>query len=229
MPLEGGRAQLIADLADHAFGPVWSPDGTEIAFHAGTPGTGGAIFVVSANGGDPRLIVDFPGYDDFSAWSPDGLSIAFHSAGREEEDPDGIWIVSRERVGEAWGDPVRLTDFRCYPPDWAPDGKSLVCRTEAENEVVIVSKSGDVLSRFDPQGRLGFPRFSRDGSKVYFSLFGPAPGVWSLPVRGGEATQLVAFDDPSRSVLPFLTVGPDLFYLTISEYESDIWVMDLEY
>ncbi len=51
----------------------------------------------------------------------------------------------------------------------------------------------------------------------------------TTPVTGGEATQLVAFDDPSRSVFTALTVGPDHFYLTISEYESDIYVMDLEY
>jgi hypothetical protein len=54
-------------------------------------------------------------------------------------------------------------------------------------------------------------------------------GLWSLPVTGREARQLVAFDDPSRSVFPALSVGPDHFYLTISEYESDIYVMDLEY
>ncbi len=48
-------------------------------------------------------------------------------------------------------------------------------------------------------------------------------------VTGGEATQPVAFDDPSRGVLGSLTVGPDHFYFTISEYESDIYLMDLEY
>ncbi len=51
----------------------------------------------------------------------------------------------------------------------------------------------------------------------------------SFPVTGGDATQLVAFDDPSLSVYPALTVGADHIYLTISEYESDIYVMDLEY
>ena len=44
-----------------------------------------------------------------------------------------------------------------------------------------------------------------------------------------EATQRVAFDDPSLSVYNRLTVGPDRFYLSISEYESDIYVMDLEW
>ena len=228
MPVEGGTAQLIADLPGDAFSPVWSPNGTEIVFEGATPGTRSGLFVVPANGGDPRLIVDFPGFDSNSAWSPDGLHIAFHSRGPQENDPLRIWTVSRERVGDAWGDPVRLTDFRCIFPDWAPDGESLVCG--AGSELVIVSKTGEIVTRFDPQMGSRRPRFSPDGSEVYFLVFGPAPGVWSLPVTGGEATQLVAFDDPSLSVLPFaFTVSADHFYLTISEYESDIYVMDLDW
>jgi Tol biopolymer transport system component len=229
IPLEGGTAQLIADLPGDAFGPVWSPDGNEIAFYAQTPGTRSTIFVVSANGGDPRVVVDRPMSDDFPTWSPDGLHIAFHSQGPQGIDSPRIWTVSRERVGDAWGDPVRLTDFGCRTPDWAPDGESLVC--DAGSELVIVSKTGEVVTRFDPQMNPSVPHFSPDGSEVYFLvLSGPAPGVWSVPIRGGEATQLVAFDDPSLSIWGgALTVGPDHFYLTISEYESDIYVMDLEY
>ena len=79
------------------------------------------------------------------------------------------------------------------------------------------------------------PLFSSDGSAIYF--FGRPTdewGIWSMPVAGGEPTRLVAFDDPSLTVLASqavrsLSVGPDRFYITISEYESDIYVMDLEY
>ena len=55
-----------------------------------------------------------------------------------------------------------------------------------------------------------------------------------MPSKGGDARKVVAFDDPSISVAniflrPPLTVGAEDLYLTISDYDSDIWVMDLEW
>ncbi len=54
-------------------------------------------------------------------------------------------------------------------------------------------------------------------------------GAGSIPADGGDATKVVAFDDPSLAVFGTITVGPENLYLTIAEYESDIYVMDLEY
>ena len=99
-----------------------------------------------------------------------------------------------------------------------------------------MSRDGEVLSRYDPwtagQQLLGTFRFSPDGSRIYFTGTHEdgSGGVWWIPASGGDATKVVAFDDPSLVVLEgFLTVGPENIYLTISEHESDIWVMDLEW
>ena len=40
---------------------------------------------------------------------------------------------------------------------------------------------------------------------------------------------VIAYDDPVLAAPGFLSVGPDRLYLTVSQYESDIWVMKLKY
>ncbi len=78
---------------------------------------------------------------------------------------------------------------------------------------------------------LGAFRFSRDRSRIYYVATHEdgSEGVWWIPANGGDATKVVAFDDPSLTAFGNLTLGPENLYLTIAEYESDIWVMDLEW
>ena len=98
-----------------------------------------------------------------------------------------------------------------------------------------VSRDGAILSRHDPS-TAGLPgtaglRFSPDGSRIYVVATHEdgSAGVWWISTKWGDATKVVAFDDPSLIVPGYLTVGPEHLYLTIAEYESDIWVMDLEW
>jgi len=48
-------------------------------------------------------------------------------------------------------------------------------------------------------------------------------------VRASKDGEVLSRYDPSLIVWGFLTAGPENLYLTIAEYESDIWVMDLEW
>jgi Tol biopolymer transport system component len=98
-----------------------------------------------------------------------------------------------------------------------------------------VSRDGEVLSRYDPSTLglrwIGPLEFSPDGSRIYFigTHEDGSRGVWWTPADGGDATQVVAFDDPSLSMYRHITVGPENLYITIGKYESDIWVMNLDW
>jgi Tol biopolymer transport system component len=236
--IAGGTPEpVVAVEGDDLFEPRWSPDGAEIVFHAtGSAPNRNVSFVAPADpGAPPEQLIDFPGFNNFGDWSPDGRAIALHSKGPDGTDSWKVWIVPRDSVGGRWDAPIRLTDLSCMFPSWAPDGASLVCRTDGE--MLRVSRGGDPISRYRwPAGlrddeSLSVPKFSRDGSRIYVVGIHDdgSRGLWWFPTDGGEPTKVVAFDDPATYAPGMFSVGPDRIYLTIAEYESDIYVMDLEW
>jgi serine/threonine protein kinase/Tol biopolymer transport system component len=238
MPLGGGEPVPLTDFAGDEFAPRWSPDAREIAFYAVTPGSRGSgqIMVMPAAGGPPSTLTNSPSFNNFPNWSPSGLTIAFLSS---RTGATRIWLLSRDSVRGAWHEPVRLTDFVCGVPVWAPDGSGVLC--DAGTDLVFVSPKGRVLWRrnlIPTSGLAGYgrARYGRDGRTIY--VWGNhrdgRRGVWAIPVAGGPPRLVVVWDDPSLTV-PGLTdplppdAGPDRLYLTVSQYESDIWVAKLHY
>jgi dipeptidyl aminopeptidase/acylaminoacyl peptidase len=125
--------------------PVWSPDGTRLAFvrqMIGPPDDRGvcrsALFVVDVDGSDLRGIVPMDLHPLAPAWSPDGSRIAFHAA---TADPDGaspsIDIFSVRPDGT---DLRRLTE----------DGHSAWPRWTRGGRLVVVRPRGDDLTTVDP-------------------------------------------------------------------------------
>jgi serine/threonine protein kinase/Tol biopolymer transport system component len=227
-PVDGGEPTPIADSPMKEFDPRWSPDGTEIAFHRALSREI-AVMVVPANGGTPIQIASAP-QTWLPRWSPSGLQLAFGSdqTGRME-----AWVVSREAVGGRWGESTQVTDFGCYPSDWAPDGSGLLC--DAGEELVLVSLEGEILWRYDPSTaglvlQTHYNRFSRDGSTIYAAARREdgSQGIWAIPTHGGEPRLVIAYDDGEIVALRWLSVGPDRLYLTVQQAEIDIWVADVE-
>ena len=98
-----------------------------------------------------------------------------------------------------------------------------------------MSRDGEIVSHYDLSGDglvlTDSHQFAPDGSRIYVraTYEDGTEGVWWIPTAGGRATKIVSFDDPSVAVGFDLTVGWDNLYLTVAQYESDIWVMDLDW
>lgn len=89
-----------ARLTDQAVGraqPVWSPDGTRIAFASGPQGEAD-LYVINADGTGLRRLTTAAGDDVGPAWSPDGARLAFASARGGRWD---LFAVGADGAGEA--------------------------------------------------------------------------------------------------------------------------------
>ena len=238
MSLGGGDPVQLTNLAGNEFRPRWSPDGREIAFYAiGAGQQNATIMVMSAGGGMPTALTSSQAANSVNpSWSPNGLALTFTS---DRTGPSRIWLLSRDSVGGAWHEAVRLTDFPCGVPVWAPDGSGILC--DAGKDLVFVTPKAHVLWRRNliPGSGLsgyGAPSYSRDGRTIYVWGYDPHRngGVWAISVVGGPPRLVVRWDDPTLTV-PGLgepvrpDIGPDRLYLTVSQYESDIWVASLQW
>jgi tricorn protease len=93
VPRAGGKATLLVMGQDWNSRPIFSPDGSQIAF-SGRFDSNTDVYVVSADGGQPRRLTWHPGDDIAVGWTPDGKSILLHSPRYTVRDLDKLFTVS---------------------------------------------------------------------------------------------------------------------------------------
>ena len=122
-------------------------------------------------------------------------------------------------------------------PKWSPDGTQIAFTVGSAphgGDLYIMNADGTGARQlFEHSGWDDIdPSWSPDGTVIRFQGVSAdgASGVYEVPAEGGPVRLLVRFDDPTKVPGPlFQSAGPgDVLYLTLREYESDIYVADLE-
>jgi dipeptidyl aminopeptidase/acylaminoacyl peptidase len=113
------ESELPTGVAN-ARGPVFSPDGTRLAFY-GSSGGGDALFVADADGRNAILVsrgieLDALSTETRPSFSPDGSRITF--AGKEGEI-HRVYVSATERPAPR---AVTPADLDAIDPAWSPDG-----------------------------------------------------------------------------------------------------------
>jgi Tol biopolymer transport system component len=168
MSVDGELTQLTDDPADDV-DPVWSPDGSKLAFSSNRAGMH-HIYVMNADGSSPAQITNANADDSEPAWSRDGKRIAFV---RSVDGSPEIHVVNADGSNEA-----RLTFDPAVDvaPNWSPDGRIFfTSNRDGQREIYFMNADGRDVRRFTTTGARSSV-WSPDGSKVAFIAVSHEPG-----------------------------------------------------
>lgn len=112
--IDGTGLLQVSETGVFSTEPAWSPDGTRIAFIAGTPGNL-QIYVVNSDGTGLTQLTDNDWHQTHPVWSPDGSRIAFIASAK-------IFVINADGTGL---EPVTANGPSADYPVWSPDGTKL--------------------------------------------------------------------------------------------------------
>ncbi len=163
------KIQLTVENTDWSltdcYYPVWSPDGTKIAF--ASLQSYDRIYIMNSDGSNKTRVTPLSNESNINpSWSPDGARIAFTSSlyGGDKE----IYIINIDGSNR-----TNLTSHSTaddFEPAWSPDGTKIAfVRYGFEPQVYIMNADGSTPVKLTslPIGARG-PAWSPDGSKIAF-------------------------------------------------------------
>jgi hypothetical protein len=229
--LDGGETLRLTTSASDEFVRSWSPDGRWVAGHAYREGNR-EILLVDRDGLQIQWPTPHAAGDRYPVISPDGTRIAFTSS-RTASGFDATFLIERDAAG-GWSEARQLNESAGGVTRWMPDGSGVLYHTnvavwiapiDGEPRMIVEDPDRDfgvridAVEPYDEGRRLLILRRFPDGTS----------GMWSVSMEGGAWTELIRFDDPARQPRLEIAVHNDTVYFTIGEFESDIWVMDVEW
>jgi Tol biopolymer transport system component/DNA-binding winged helix-turn-helix (wHTH) protein len=186
-------------------GPQYSPDGKHIVFQSTRTGYH-EIWRADADGSNPIQLTHFAkNLTGTPRWSPDSRWISFDSrpAGHSE-----VFVINAEG-----GQPRQVTQGESENgvASWSTDGKWLYFASNRGGtwEVWKITPEGTSATQITHHG--GFTTLpSFDGKFLYYAKGRDVPGLWRVPVDGGEETKL--FDAPPVGAWGYFAVTADGIY-----------------
>ncbi len=237
VPAGGGEASRITSHASNDSDPIFSPDGTQLAFASQRTG-GGNIYTISLRSNYPPKRLTY--HDESvppACWSPDGQWLYFTS------DYDGLQSASY-KIHVNGGTPIQVAgDPRemHYNLAISPDGKTLAFNNNGSpwwrrgqhpsghSDIWIVSEAvgADDHRRLTQYlGKNLRPMWNADGTGLYYlSDRDGEENIWYMTLDGDEETEPFTHFTDGRVVRP--SISADGKWITF-ERDFQIWCLNLE-
>jgi eukaryotic-like serine/threonine-protein kinase len=208
--------RMTLDPADHE-NPVWSADGTRIAFTSDRKGASGDLYVMRADQpGSDELLLASEGAKTTGSWSPDGRTLIFEiSTAQSRQD---LWLLPVE--GDRKPVPFLATPFAERNARFSPDGRWVAYASDVSGAPEIYVRpfreSGGTWRVSNRGGQT--PSWRGDGREIYYlapddtlmaapvtntSPFetGPSAPLFKIAVSESPDAQYDVFPDGKRFVV----------------------------
>ncbi|HTS31364.1 MAG TPA: winged helix-turn-helix domain-containing protein [Bryobacteraceae bacterium] len=190
----------VAITQGHSFrdsNPMFSPDGSRLAFTSARQGGNALVYVANADGSAPRPISAAENNSWDPAWLGKELACGFATSARH----GGATYVLAFLDGRAKAVKLKMDLDRASRLRISPDGTRLVAHigTPDNFQVVVEDLQRGTVREVTPPGRsIGFPAWSPDGRWIAAQeRVQDATRLVILPAEGGEIRTLVS--DPGES------------------------------
>lgn len=198
--------------------PVFSPDGSRIAFAWKKPGSKNFhIHLMDADGGNPTPLTNSAGDERDPSWSPDGTQICFMRQGAGES---ALYTIPAAGGPERRVASIVFSDFPGRA-EWLTLDTLVLCdgtreRVTELQRLHIPTGRRDKLTVPPGEARDMTPRRSPDGKWIAFSRAASdtATDIWIAPLQdggAGEARQ-ITFDQRPKRELRWAPDGKGVIY-----------------
>ncbi len=238
VPAKGGEARLLVSHPATESRPLYSPDGTKLAFTSTRTGNGDIYVLTFATGQVTRLTYsDAPELLD--AWSHDGKWLYFTSSTNDIGRSNDIFRVNIEG-----GTPLEVTGDRYYnefrgapSPDgaefafvakgmsfdqWWRHGHAHI--DESEIWTKPISGDGGYKRIVEEDAKQGWPMWSSDGQALFYTSDRTgAENVFRQPLNDNSAPKQITHFKEGRLLWPSISYdGREIVF----ERDFTIWKLD---
>lgn len=192
-----GKLQNLTSTPDiKEWWPVWSPDGSQIAFIVYNPPCC-EITIMDADGNNQTMITSEQGICEELIWSLDGKNVCYTWYSEDEQGPEGICrdiclvdVQDRSKVNLTNSPKFDDSDL-----SWSPGDTRIVfsSRRQIVNiQIYVMNVDGSKVRKLTAGDSSNYlPSWSPDGNKIIFTSSGPHPTGKDICIMNNDGTNVI--------------------------------------